>query len=292
MVRSCSSGGSQLEVIGVDDAIKKKPDLALFSAGGEFSRRNAERFAEIGCKVIDNSSAWRMEANIPLIVPEVNSGALRKDDRIIANPNCSTIQLVVALNKVRELYGIKRIVMSTYQAVSGSGKEALEQMFAERGQKKIERMAYPHFIDLNCIPHCDSFEDDGNTREENKLRNETIKIFEDPAINLTATCVRVPVISGHSEAVNVETVENFHMESLRKVITSTPGVMIIDEPENSLYPMPLMCTGRDEVLVGRLRRDYSADRAFNAWIVSDNLRKGAATNAVQIAELLLSRGWL
>lgn len=278
--------GQEYEVISIEIAISKKPDIAIFSAGGETSLKWAPRFTDVGCKVIDNSSAWRMNDNIPLIVPEINGALLKNDDFIIANPNCSTIQLVMALLPLHKKYIIKRLVISTYQAVSGSGVVAVNQLIDERAGNDVE-MAYPHKIDLNIIPHAGNFNTDGYTTEETKLINETNKILQSD-IKITATVVRIPVILGHSESVNIEFENDFVIEEVKRLLGNMPGVIIVDLPEANIYPMPIMAQGNDEVMVGRIRRDYSQPRSLNIWIVSDNLRKGAATNAVQIVQYLIT----
>ena len=277
---------TQLEVIGMKQAISLKPDIAIFSAGGSTSLQWAPEFAKAGTTVIDNSSAWRMYENIKLIVPEVNAHVLTKSDKIIANPNCSTIQLVVALAPLHKKYKIKRVVVSTYQSVTGTGVKAVKQLENER--KGISGdMAYPHPIDLNCFPHGGSFEDNGYTSEETKLVNETRKIIGDQSIQLTSTVVRIPVYGGHSEAVNIEFENDLELTELKKLLADSPGITLQDDPEKNIYPMPKYAHGKDEVFVGRIRRDFSQPKSLNLWIVSDNLRKGAATNAVQIAEYLV-----
>lgn len=282
---------SVIEVIGIKQAISLKPDIAIFSAGGSVSLEWAPEFAKVGTTVIDNSSAWRMHENIKLVVPEVNASLLTKEDKIIANPNCSTIQMVVALAPLHEKYKIKRVVVSTYQSVTGSGIKAVEQLKNERNGINGE-MAYPHSIDLNCIPHGGIFEDTGYTTEETKLVNETRKILGDQSINITATVVRVPVYGGHSEAINVEFENDFDLDELKKILSETQGITIQDEPENNIYPMPKNSEGKDDVFVGRIRRDFSQAKSLNFWVVSDNLRKGAATNAIQIAEYLVKKNLL
>lgn len=277
--------GQEHDVISLADAVELKPQIALFSAGGSTSEMWAPRFAEKGTYVIDNSSAWRMHADKKLIVPEINAADLTKDDKIIANPNCSTIQLVMALAPLHCKYKIKRVIVSTYQSVSGSGMKAVQQMENERNGVDGP-MAYPHSIDKNCIPHCDVFADLGYTKEEWKLINETRKILTAPNIKITATSVRVPVSAGHSESVNVSFENDFILEDVRELLNQTPGVVVEDSPMMNIYPMPLYAEGKDEVFVGRIRRDFSAPNSLNLWIVSDNLRKGAATNAVQIAEFV------
>lgn len=278
-------GGMKHKVIGMEQAVSLKPDIALFSAGGATSLQWAPMFAAVGTTVIDNSSAWRMDPAIKLIVPEINGHLLTAEDKIIANPNCSTIQMVLALSAIHKAYGIERIVVSTYQSVSGTGVKAIEQLKGERAGQKVE-MAYPYPIDMNCLPHGGSFNDDGYTTEEEKLVRETRKILGDDDIQVSATVVRVPVRGGHSESVNIETKKPFDMSEVRRLVVQTPGVIVQDLPETNTYPMPLYAEGKDEVFVGRLRRDTSRPNAMNMWIVADNLRKGAATNAVQIAELV------
>ena len=279
--------GKGIPVITADQALENDIDIALFSAGGEFSRKYAPLFAEKGIRVIDNSSAWRMDENIKLIVPEVNSTLLSEDDMIIANPNCSTIQLVMALWPLHREYGLKRVVVSTYQSISGTGKKAVDQMEAERRGEKAE-MVYAHPIDRNCLPHCDVFLENGYTKEEMKLVNESRKIMKIPALRLTATAVRVPVDGGHSESVNVSFEKRVNVEDIRRILTSSPGVVVLDDVSQNLYPMPLTSKGKDDVFVGRIRMDESEENTVNMWIAADNLRKGAATNAVQIAEYLMS----
>ena len=282
--------GKDIVIIGMEEAIARRPDVALFSAGGSTSLEWAPRFAEVGCTVIDNSSAWRMEPDKPLVVPEVNGHLLTANDRIIANPNCSTIQLVMALAPLHAVFGVERVVVSTYQAVTGTGMKAVQQLENERMGIKGD-MAYPFPIDRNVIPRCDVFTDNGYTKEEMKLVNETRKIL-DPAIRVTATAVRVPVTGGHSESVNIEFAREFELEAVRDLLRAAPGVLLLDDPAHDSYPMPIIAEGRDEVFVGRLRRDETQPRTLNLWIVADNLRKGAATNAVQIAELLMRAGHL
>jgi len=281
--------GKEYAVISMEDAISKKPDIALFSAGGTTSKTWAPAFAEVGTVVIDNSSAWRMEPNIKLVVPEVNASAINKTDKIIANPNCSTIQMVVALKPLHDKYKIKRVVVSTYQSVTGTGKKAVDQLMDER--KGIEgEKAYPYTIDLNLLPHIDIFLDNGYTKEEMKMVLETKKIMGDDSIRVTATTVRVPVIGGHSESVNVEFENEYDLAELRGILEKAPGVIVVDDTAKLQYPTPLMAHDRDEVFVGRMRRDETQPKTLNIWIVSDNLRKGAATNAVQIAEYMVGKG--
>jgi len=278
--------GKSYKVHSMQDAIAAAPRVALFSAGGSTSLEWAPKFAEKGITVIDNSSAWRMQADKKLVVPEVNAHVLGTADKIIANPNCSTIQMVVVLKPLHEKYKIKRVVISTYQSVTGTGVKAVKQMENERACGSSEEMAYKYKIDMNAIPQIDVFMDNGYTKEEMKMVNETRKIMGDDSIRLTATAVRIPVMGGHSESVNIEFEKDFNVEELRKVIASTPGVIIQDDLSNQVYPMPMTAHNRDEVFVGRIRRDESQPNTVNLWIVSDNLRKGAATNAVQIAEYL------
>lgn len=280
--------GGEVSVIGMEEAIARRPELALFSAGGSTSLEWALRFAEVGCTVIDNSSAWRMHADKKLVVPEINGHLLTGEDRIIANPNCSTIQMVLALAPLHKAFGVERVIVSTYQSVTGTGVKAVRQMEDERQGRSGEK-AYPFPIDRNVIPRCDAFTENGYTKEEMKLVHETKKIL-DPAIRVTATAVRVPVTGGHSEAVNVEFSREFDLDQVRQLLRNTPGISLLDDPAKDEYPMPMIANGRDEVFVGRLRRDETQPRTLNMWIVADNLRKGAATNAVQIAELLVKKG--
>lgn len=295
LVASAKSVGKQVEfkgkkytVIGAEEAIRLAPDIAIFSAGGSTSLELAPRFAEVGTIVIDNSSAWRMDPTKKLVVPEINANVIQAEDRIIANPNCSTIQMVVALNPLHKKYKVKRIVVSTYQSVTGTGVKAVEQLMNER--KGVEgTKAYPHKIDMNVLPHIDVFLDNGYTKEEMKMVNETRKIMGDQSIQITATTVRVPAIGGHSEAVNVEFEKDFDLDEVRQLLSSAPGVIVQDDVKNNVYPMPINAHQKDEVFVGRLRRDESQPNTLNMWVVADNLRKGAATNAVQIAEYLKAK---
>lgn len=299
--------GKKYKVVSMVDAIAQKPAIALFSAGGSTSLEWAPKFAEFGTTVIDNSSAWRMDPSKKLVVPEINAHVLSKDDKIIANPNCSTIQMVVVLNPLHKKYGIKRIVVSTYQSVTGTGVKAVNQLMQERKNAVINQlinekklfdkedlireieMAYPYPIDLNALPHIDVFLENGYTKEEMKMVNETKKIMGDENIRVTATTVRIPVMGGHSESVNVEFAQDFDLAEVRSILENTPGVIVKDDVKNLQYPMPLLdAHNRDEVFVGRIRRDESQPNTLNMWIVADNLRKGAATNAVQIAEYLIS----
>ena len=286
--QSMTFKGKEYKIKGIEEVCKLAPDVAIFSAGGGTSLEWAPKFAEAGTIVIDNSSAWRMDPEKKLIVPEINGHVLTIDDRIIANPNCSTIQMVLALAPLHVKYKLKRIVVSTYQSVTGTGKDAVQQMMDER--KGVDGpKVYPHPIDMNALPHIDSFLDNGYTKEEMKMVNETRKIMGDDSIGVTSTTVRIPSIGGHSEAVNVEFFEDFNISEVRSILASTPGVIVQDDPKNNIYPMPILSKGRDEVFVGRLRRDESQPRTLNMWIVADNLRKGAATNAVQIAEFMLEK---
>lgn len=278
--------GKSYKVISMQDAVDQAPDIALFSAGGSTSLEWAPKFAENGTIVIDNSSAWRMDPTKKLIVPEINGHTLRIDDRIIANPNCSTIQMVMALAPLHAEYGIKRIVVSTYQSVTGTGKKAVDQMMNER-EGREGAMAYPYKIDMNVLPHIDVFLDNDYTKEEMKMVNETKKILNDDSVLVTATCVRIPTMGGHSESVNVEFEEEVDIDQVKMILSETPGVVVQDDPKNNLYPMPLNTHGKDEVFVGRIRRDETQPKTLNMWIVADNLRKGAATNAVQIAEFMM-----
>ena len=287
--RKVAFKGREWTVVSADEAIAAKPQLALFSAGGETSHQLAPRFAEVGCRVVDNSSYWRMDPTKKLVVPEINGDVLTADDYIIANPNCSTIQMVLPLAPIHKELGIKRIVVSTYQSVTGTGYKAIAQMNTERsGGKWGEYPAvYPYPIDQNILPHIDSFLENGYTKEEMKMVNETKKILRDESIAVTATTVRVPVQGGHSESINVETRKPFTLEQIRSLMASEPGVTVQDDPVHNVYPMPLYAWGKDDVFVGRIREDFSQPNTFNFWCVSDNIRKGAATNAVQIAQLLL-----
>ena len=283
--------GRKYRVESVVDAIAARPSLAMFSAGGATSLEWAPKFAAAGTTVIDNSSAWRMDPSKKLVVPEINAGVLTAEDKIIANPNCSTIQMVVALNPLHKKYKIKRIVVSTYQSVTGTGAKAVNQLMNERGGV-LGEMAYRYPIDLNVIPHIDVFLDNGYTKEEMKMVNETRKIMGDDSIRVTSTTVRVPVLGGHSEAVNVEFENEFSLEEVKELLRNAPGVVVVDDPSTAKYPMPKDAHEKDEVFVGRLRRDETQPHTLNLWVVSDNLRKGAATNAVQIAEYLLKNGLL
>lgn len=277
--------GREYPVVGMQSAIDAKPAIAIFSAGGGTSLEWAPRFAEAGITVIDNSSAWRMDPDKKLVVPEVNAHVLSGQDRIIANPNCSTIQMVVVLKPLHDKYRIRRVVVSTYQSVTGTGVKAVEQLMNER-KGIVGPMAYKYPIDMNAIPHIDVFLDNGYTKEEMKMVNETKKIMGDDGIRVTATCVRIPTMGGHSESVNIEFENDFDLDEVRKILSASPGVKLQDDVANFVYPMPLTAHDKDDTFVGRLRRDETQEKTLNAWIVSDNLRKGAATNAIQIAEYL------
>ncbi len=283
-------GGLEFSVVGLQTAVEMRPDIAIFSAGGETSLEWAPKFAEVGTTVIDNSSAWRMDPTKKLVVPEINGDVLTKEDKIIANPNCSTIQLVLTLTPLHKKYGVKRVIVSTYQSITGTGVKAVQQMENERNEISGE-MAYKYPIDKNCIPQCDSFLDNGYTKEEMKLTNETKKIL-DPKINVSATAVRVPVVGGHSEAVNIEFENDFDLNEVRRLLHEMQGITLKDDPTTYTYPMPKYAEGKDDVFVGRIRRDESQANTLNLWIVADNLRKGAATNAVQIAKLLIEKGFI
>ena len=290
--RTVRFAGKDWPVVDADTAIAARPALAIFSAGGSVSAELAPRFAAAGCRVVDNSSYWRMDPGKKLVVPEINGDVLTADDWIIANPNCSTIQMVLPLDPIHKVLGIKRIVVSTYQSVTGTGYKAIAQMNAERAGKVPDPQVYPYPIDQNILPHIDVFMDNGYTKEEMKMVNETKKILRDEGIAVTATTVRVPVQGGHSESINIETRKPFTIEQVRGLMASEPGVVVQDDPSRNIYPMPLYAWGKDEVFVGRIRRDFTVENGFNFWCVSDNIRKGAATNAVQIAQLLLEKGLL
>jgi aspartate-semialdehyde dehydrogenase len=284
--------GKEYAVVNADTAISMKPALAIFSAGGSISLELAPKFAAIGCYVVDNSSAWRMDPTKKLVVPEVNGKVLTKGDLIIANPNCSTIQMVMVLKPLHDKYGVKRVVVSTYQSVTGTGQKAVKELMDERAGGKGFGV-YPHPIDLNVLPHIDVFQDNGYTKEEMKMVLETCKIMGDNSIKVTATTVRVPVVGGHSESVNIEFHKDFADEStIKEMLNSFSGIIVIDNPKENTYPMPIYAAGKDEVFVGRIRRDYSQPNTLNCWLVADNLRKGAATNAVQIAKYLHNQGWI
>jgi aspartate-semialdehyde dehydrogenase len=281
-------GGNSYEVVGLETAVSMEPDVALFSAGGSTSLKWAPKFAEVGTVVIDNSSAWRMDPEIKLIIPEINAEELTSTDKIIANPNCSTIQMLVALAPLQKKYGIQRIVVSTYQSITGTGVKAVQQLENEYNDEKGE-MAYPYPIHRNAIPHCDVFMDNGYTKEEMKLVNETHKILNDNSIGISATAIRIPVVGGHSESINVQLKKGFELEDIRKLLQDSSGLVVQDNPETNTYPMPIYAEGKNEVFVGRIRRDESQDRTLNLWVVADNLRKGAATNTIQIAEYLMDK---
>jgi aspartate-semialdehyde dehydrogenase len=285
--KEVSFKGKTYKVISMQQAIDEKPEVAIFSAGGGTSLEWAPKFAAAGITVIDNSSAWRMDPTKKLVVPEINASVLTSEDKIIANPNCSTIQMVVALNPLHKAYKMKRVIVSTYQSVTGTGKKAVDQLFNERSGKDGQK-AYAHPIDLNVIPQIDVFTDNGYTKEEMKMTNETVKILGDDSIRLTATAIRIPVIGGHSESINVEFEKEFDLDEVRQILSAAPGVILEDNVAEGKYPMPLNAHEKDEVFVGRLRRDETQPKTLNLWVVSDNLRKGAATNAVQIAEYLLA----
>lgn len=290
--KEVSFNGKQYKVVSMEDGIAAKPAVAIFSAGGTTSLEWAPKYAAAGIRVIDNSSAWRMDPTKKLVVPEVNAAVLTADDYIIANPNCSTIQMVVALQPLHQKYKVKRVVVSTYQSVTGTGKQAVDQLFGERNGEKLsaDQMAYKYAIDLNVIPQIDVFLENGYTKEEMKMVKETCKIMQDDAIKVTATTVRIPVVGGHSESVNVEFENEFDLNELTALLAQAPGVVVQQDDAAQFYPMPLWAHEKDEVFVGRLRRDETQAKTLNMWIVSDNLRKGAATNAVQIAEYLVSKG--
>ena len=278
--------GKTHTVIGLETAVEARPDIALFSAGGSTSLEWAPKFAAVGTTVIDNSSVWRMEQDKKLIVPEINADQLTPEDKIIANPNCSTIQMVMALAPLHKAFGIKRIVISTYQSITGTGVKAVEQLNNEM-EGTSGTMAYPHPIHKNALPHCDVFLENDYTKEEMKLVHETHKILGDSSIGITATAIRIPVVGGHSESVNLEFEKPYTLDEIRRLLEQTPGVVVLDNPEKNAYPMPIHAEGKDEVFVGRIRRDKSVENAVNLWIVADNLRKGAATNTIQIAEYLI-----
>jgi aspartate-semialdehyde dehydrogenase len=280
--KEISYNGEQLTVVGMEEALEARPDIAIFSAGGEASIKWAPKFAELGTVVIDNSSAWRMDPSKKLIVPEINGNELDVEDKIIANPNCSTIQLVLVLKPLNDKYKVRRVVLSTYQSITGTGVKAVLQMENERNNVEGER-AYPYPIDQNCIPQCDVFMENGYTKEEMKLTNETKKIL-DPNISVTATAVRIPVVGGHSESVNIEFETEFDIDEVKDLLSGMSGITLSDDPLNNVYPMPITAEGKNDVFVGRIRRDETQPKTLNLWIVSDNLRKGAATNAVQIAK--------
>ena len=278
--------GKEYSIVSLNDAVEMKPDIALFSAGGSTALEWAPKFAEKGTRVVDNSSAWRMDSTKKLIVSEVNSESLTENDYIIANPNCSTMQMLVVLAPLHRKFKIKRLVISTYQSVSGTGKNAIDQLYNERNDSKPEKV-YPYSIDQNLLPHCDVFEEGGYTKEENKLINETRKILNDNSIQITSTAVRVPIEICHGESVNIEFEDDFKLEEVFSILRSSPGLIVEDDPDKNIYPMPINASNKDEVFVGRIRRDFSIKSGLNLWIVADNLRKGAATNTIQIAEKLI-----
>jgi len=283
--------GKTIKVIGLKDALFKKPEIAIFSAGSTISLEWAPKFAEVGTTVIDNSSAWRMDLSTKLVVPEINASTLTANDKIIANPNCSTIQLVMVLAPLHEKYRMRRVIISTYQSVSGTGKKAVNQLENEISGVQSE-MAYPYPIHKNALPHCDDFEENGYTKEEMKLAREPQKILNDRSFSISATAVRIPTTGGHSESVNVEFKKDFEINNVRKILHETPGLIVQDNPDTNTYPMPIYANGKDEVFVGRIRRDETLEKTLNMWIVSDNLRKGAATNAIQIAEYIIDKKFI
>ena len=280
--------GEDYKIVGLQKAVSLRPEIAIFSAGGDTSLAWAPKFAEAGCVVIDNSSAWRMDPSKKLIIPEINANQLTSADKIIANPNCSTIQMLMALAPLQQHYGIERIVVSTYQSITGTGVKAVQQLENEYKEEKGE-MAYPYPIHRNALPHCDVFMDNGYTKEEMKLVNETHKILNDSSIGVSATAIRIPVVGGHSESINVQLKKDFDLEAIRKLLNDSPGVVVQDNPETNTYPMPIYAAGKNDVFVGRIRKDESQDKTLNLWVVADNLRKGAATNTIQIAEYLLQQ---
>ncbi len=286
--KSIKFKNKEYKITAIDKAVELLPDIAIFSAGSNISLEYAPKFAEKGTFVIDNSSAWRMHKDKKLIIPEINAGILTKDDKIIANPNCSTIQMLMVLSPLHKKYKIKRLIISTYQSVSGTGQKAVKQLFDEREGVKSEKI-YPYQIDLNCLPHCDVFLENDYTKEEMKLVNETHKILNDYSIKISATAVRVPVIGGHSESVNIEFEKEFNINEIKTLLNETNGVIVQDDVKNNIYPMPVLAHNKDDVFVGRIRKDLSCNKAVNLWIVADNIRKGAATNAVQIAEYLVEK---
>ena len=283
--------GKDYKVVKISNAISMSPDIALFSAGGETSLNWAPKFAKAGAIVIDNSSAWRMDPDKKLIIPEINAKTLTKEDRIIANPNCSTIQMLMALAPLKKTYGINRIIVSTYQSITGTGVKAVKQLENEYNDVKGD-MAYPYPIHRNALPHCDVFMDNGYTKEEMKLVNETHKILGDDSIGVTATAIRIPVVGGHSESINIQLKSQFELHDVRKLLHESPGIVLQDNPDTNTYPMPIYAQGKDEVFVGRIRKDFSQENSLNLWVVSDNLRKGAATNTIQIAEYLITNDFI
>lgn len=283
--------GKDYKVVKISTAISMSPDIALFSAGGETSLNWAPKFAKAGAIVIDNSSAWRMDPDKKLIIPEINAKTLTKEDRIIANPNCSTIQMLMALAPLKKTYGINRVIVSTYQSITGTGVKAVKQLENEYNDVKGD-MAYPYPIHRNALPHCDVFMDNGYTKEEMKLVNETHKILADDSIGVTATAIRIPVVGGHSESINIQLKSQFELHDVRKLLHESPGIVLQDNPDTNTYPMPIYAQGKDEVFVGRIRKDFSQENSLNLWVVSDNLRKGAATNTIQIAEYLITNDFI
>ena len=283
--------GKDYKVVKISTAISMSPDIALFSAGGETSLNWAPKFAKAGAIVIDNSSAWRMDPDKKLIIPEINAKSLTKEDRIIANPNCSTIQMLMALAPLKKTYGINRVIVSTYQSITGTGVKAVKQLENEYNNVKGD-MAYPYPIHRNALPHCDVFMDNGYTKEEMKLVNETHKILGDDSIGVTATAIRIPVVGGHSESINIQLKSQFELHDVRKLLHESPGIVLQDNPDTNTYPMPIYAQGKDEVFVGRIRKDFSQENSLNLWVVSDNLRKGAATNTIQIAEYLINNDFI
>ena len=283
--------GKDYKVVKISTAISMSPDIALFSAGGETSLNWAPKFAKAGAIVIDNSSAWRMDPDKKLIIPEINAKTLTKEDRIIANPNCSTIQMLMALAPLKKTYGINRIIVSTYQSITGTGVKAVKQLENEYNDVKGD-MVYPYPIHRNALPHCDVFMDNGYTKEEMKLVNETHKILGDDSIGVTATAIRIPVVGGHSESINIQLKSQFELHDVRKLLHESPGIVLQDNPDTNTYPMPIYAQGKDEVFVGRIRKDFSQENSLNLWVVSDNLRKGAATNTIQIAEYLITNDFI
>lgn len=289
--KTISFQGKDYKIVNLQQGVDAKPEVAIFSAGGDVSKQWAPEFAKVGCYVVDNSSVWRMDPDKRLIVPEINGDTLTQFDKIIANPNCSTTQLVMVLAPLHLKYGLKRVVVSTYQAITGTGQKAVTQLTNERNGVEGP-MIYPHPIDMNCLPQCDVFTENSYTKEEMKLINETQKILNDTSIRLTATAVRVPVVGGHSESVNIEFNQPFNTDEVKEILSKTEGVLVVDNPEKNEYPMPIYAKGKNEVLVGRIRRDHSLENGLNLWIVADNLRKGAATNAVQVVALLCKKGFI
>ena len=283
--------GKDYKVVKISTAISMSPDIALFSAGGETSLNWAPKFAKAGAIVIDNSSAWRMDPDKKLIIPEINAKTLTKEDRIIANPNCSTIQMLMALAPLKKTYGINRVVVSTYQSITGTGVKAVKQLENEYNDVKGD-MAYPYPIHRNALPHCDVFMDNGYTKEEMKLVNETHKILGDDSIGVTATAIRIPVVGGHSESINIQLKSQFELHDVRKLLHESPGIVLQDNPDTNTYPMPIYAQGKDEVFAGRIRKDFSQENSLNLWVVSDNLRKGSATNTIQIAEYLITNDFI